>query len=191
MRLGIDLDGVVANFNLGWMTRYNVEFGTHLTEDLVDHWDAAGDLTHFPDLSEFWDWAGAAGGGPSVFRNLTAYPGALETLNELALNHDIIVLSMKPDWAAADTCAWIADHRVPTREIHLLRDKWRVECDVYLDDSYHALTALVEHRPDAIVCRYVRPWNEPVDGARDIHNWSEFCSFIKEEECIWNQPAPV
>lgn len=191
MRLGIDLDGVVANFNLGWMTRYNVEFGTHLTEDLVDHWDAAGDLTHFPDLTDFWDWAGAAGGGPSVFRNLTAYPGAIETLRELALDHDIVVLSMKPDWAAADTFAWIADHRIPTREIHLLRDKWKVDCDVYLDDSYQALTALVEHRPEATVCRFVRTWNEPVAGARDIRDWGEFCSFIKEEECVWNQPVPV
>lgn len=191
MRLGIDMDGVVANFNLGWMTRYNVEFGTNLTEDLVDHWDAAADLTHFPNLSEFWDWAGAAGGGPSVFRTLTAYPGALETLHELALNHDIVVLSMKPDWAAADTFAWIADHRIPTREIHLLRDKWKVKCDVYLDDSYQALTALVAHRPESVVCRFVRPWNQPVEGARDIHDWSEFCAFINEEECAWNQAVPA
>jgi len=30
MRLGIDLDGVVANFNAGWMRRYNDEYGTDL-----------------------------------------------------------------------------------------------------------------------------------------------------------------
>ena len=42
MRLGIDLDGVVANFIKGWMLRYNTEFGTSLNEDQVDHWDAAG-----------------------------------------------------------------------------------------------------------------------------------------------------
>ena len=185
MRLGIDLDGVVANFIRGWMMRYNLEFGTHLTEDQVDHWDAAGDLTHFDDMAGFWNWAGAAGGGPTVFRNLETYPGAMRTLCELAADHDIVVLSMKPDWAAADTFAWIADQHLPTREIHLLRDKWKVPCDLYLDDSPHALPDLVQHRPHAIVCRFVRPWNQPVTGAYDIHTWEEFCAFVKREQCEW------
>ena len=30
MRLGIDLDGVVANFTKGWMGFYNDQFGTKL-----------------------------------------------------------------------------------------------------------------------------------------------------------------
>ncbi len=182
MRLGIDLDGVVANFIRGWMLRYNMEFGANLTEDLVDHWDSAGDLTHFDDLSDFWQWAGASGHGPTVFRHLEPYPGALGTLRSLALCHDIVIVSMKPDWAAADTFAWIAEHRVPTREIHLLRDKWEVPCDIYLDDSPYALPALVENRPDSIVCRFVRPWNEPVAGATDIYSWDEFESLVDREK---------
>jgi 5'(3')-deoxyribonucleotidase len=162
MRLGIDLDGVVADFILGWMTRYNLEFGAHLTEDLVDHWDAAADLTHFETLTDFWDWAGATGAGPTVFRHLSTYPGARETLCELATDHDIVILTMKPDWAASDTFAWI-------------------------DDSPYAIPALVEHRPESIVCRYVRPWNKPVAGAHDIHEWSDFCAFVKKEVCEWSQ----
>ena len=181
MRLGIDLDGVVANFIKGWMLRYNTEFGTHLTEDMVECWDCAGELTHVADMADFWQWAGASGRGPSVFRNLDTYPGALDTLNQLATCHDIVILSMKPDWAAFDTYSWIADQRIPTREIHLLRDKWKVECDIYLDDSPHALPPLVEQNSEAIVCRFVRPYNEPVAGAVDIHDWDEFLSFVDRE----------
>jgi len=182
MRLGIDLDGVVANFIRGWMLRYNMEYGTNLKEDQVDHWDAAGDLTHFEDLSDFWHWAGASGHRPSVFRHLEPYPGALEALNDLSACHDIVVLSMKPDWAAADTYAWIADHRLPTREVHLLRSKWLIDCDIYLDDSPFAVVDLVKHRPDRIVCRFVRPWNDPVEGAVDIYDWEEFRSFVAREK---------
>lgn len=182
MRLGIDLDGVVANFIKGWMLRYNLEFGAHLTEEMVKHWDAADDLTHFTDLSEFWDWAGAAGNGPTVFRNLEPYPGALDSLDMLASCHDIVVLTMKGDWATPDTFAWIAEHRIPTREVHMLRDKWMVDCDIYLDDSPHAVPSLVEHRPDSIVCRFVRPWNEPVPGAIDIYDWDEFLSLVAREK---------
>ena len=36
MRLGIDLDGVVADFNAGWISRYNREFEANLTTDMVD-----------------------------------------------------------------------------------------------------------------------------------------------------------
>lgn len=182
MRLGIDLDGVVANFIHGWMLRYNMEFGTHLTEDQVEYWDAARDLTHFADLADFWHWAGASGNGPTVFRHLESYPGALETVEELAACHDIVILTMKPDWAAADTFAWISDHRIPTREVHLLRHKWRVDCDIYLDDSPYALTDLVTNRPDALVCRFVRPWNQPVTGAVDVHDWNEFRSIVDREK---------
>ena len=46
MRLGIDLDGVVADFNTGWVNRYNDEFGSNVSSDQVDSWDAMGDLTH-------------------------------------------------------------------------------------------------------------------------------------------------
>ena len=178
MRLGIDLDGVVTNFVRGWMLRYNMDFGTKLAEDQVDHWDAARDLTHFDDLSDFWQWAGASGHGPTVFRNLEPYPGSLEALHDLAICHDIVILSMKPDWAAADTFAWIADHRIPTREIHLLTNKFLVPCDIYLDDSPMAINALVNKRSEAVVCRFVRPWNEPVDGAIDIRSWPEFAGLV-------------
>ncbi len=189
MRLGIDLDGVVANFNKGWMTRYNRDFGANLTQDLVDHWDAAGDLTHFESMRDFWQWAGAAGDGPSIFRDLTAYTGAIETLRQLAHDHDIVILTMKPDWAAADTFGWISDQRLPTREVHLLRDKWRVDCDIYLDDSPYVLPSLIKHRPDKVVCRFVRPWNTSLDGTEDVHDWDSFAALVAREVSRRDHPV--
>lgn len=187
VRLGIDLDGVVANFIRGWMTRYNAEFGTQLTEDMVDHWDSAGDLTHFADLSDFWHWAGASGRSPTVFRHLDTYPGALGTLRSLAERHDVVVLTTKPDWAAADTFAWLADKRIPTREVHLLRGKWRVACDIYLDDSPYEVPGLVSNQPGSVVCRFVRPWNEPVEGALDVHSWEEFAEVVDRVAGGWDR----
>jgi len=200
MRIGIDLDGVVANFNLGWMRRYNAEFGANLDDTMVDHWDAAADLTHFGDLHGFWRWARPHDGQPSFFRNLDTYPGALDALNHLAVNHHLVILTMKPGWAVHDTFAWIADQRIPTREVHMLRDKWKVDCDVYLDDSPRVVPPLVEHRPDAVVCRFVRPWNHPITGAIDIHGWPEFVRMVnrvtdtrtrKPEQVDWAAPSAI
>lgn len=182
MRLGIDLDGVVANFVDGWIMRYNMEFGTNITRDQAQEWHASSRLTHFTDISEFWDWAGASGNGPTLFRNLEPYPGALETLDKLAACNDIVIVSQKPNWASHDTFAWIAEKRIPTREVHFITKKWKIDCDVYLDDSPFVLPKLVKHRPDAMICRFVRSWNEPVEGAIDIASWDDFCSLIEAEK---------
>ena len=39
LRSGIDLDGVVADFNAGWISRYG-DFGAELLPEHVDIWDA-------------------------------------------------------------------------------------------------------------------------------------------------------
>jgi 5'(3')-deoxyribonucleotidase len=44
VRLGIDLDGVVADFNAGWIRRYNLEYGSELATDAVKAWDAIPSL---------------------------------------------------------------------------------------------------------------------------------------------------
>jgi 5'(3')-deoxyribonucleotidase len=180
LRLGIDLDGVVADFNRGWILAYNDRFGTELAPEMVTSWDSPLDLTHFADMTAFWGWA-RDHGGSTVFRHLEPYPGAVEALRGLNRDgHDIVVLTAKPDWAVHDTLEWMADNRIPTREIHFTEHKHRVPCDVYLDDAPDQVRTLATHRAaEATVCRFVRPWNEPVDGAVDVHDWEEFTTLVR------------
>jgi len=178
MRLGIDLDGVVADFNRGWITRYNADFDADLSLDVVDRWDGLITPTHFSDMREFWEWASNHGDG-SLFRHLDTHEGALPTLRTLATGHDIVILTTKPRWAVHDTFAWIADNKIPTREVHILWKKWSVDCDVYLDDSPQMVQGLRRHRPDKVVCRFVRPWNDPVEGVVDVASWEDFATLIQ------------
>lgn len=181
LRLGIDLDGVVADFTGGWIAAYNRDFGASLKPAEVVTWQAMVDLTHFATAGQFWSWASrvhAGHGGGSLFRHLEPYPGALETLTALAERHRVVILTTKPRWAVHDTYAWIAEHRIPTREVHITRDKWRVDCDVYLEDRIRTLETLVAHRPDSTVCRYVRPWNTTVPGTVDVTSWPGFSELV-------------
>ncbi|HEX2155328.1 MAG TPA: hypothetical protein VHL52_15290 [Acidimicrobiia bacterium] len=178
MRLGIDLDGVVADFNTGWITRYNSDFGADVAFDAVQAWNAIPSLTHFRHMGEFWKWA-QDHDGHSLFRHLETYPGAVEALWRLVKKrHRIVIVTTKPHWAIHDTFEWIAEHRIPTREVHIVADKWEVDCDVYLEDAPHNLEELVARRGDRVVARYVRPWNEPVAGAVDIEDWDQFMKLV-------------
>ena len=178
MRLGIDLDGVVADFNAGWIRRYNDEFGTDVPLDAVQTWDGIHELTHFPDMKAFWRWA-EGGERHSIFRHLHPYHDALEALNHLAERHEVVILTSKPDWAVHDTFAWMADHQIPTREVHCTNRKWRVPCDVYLDDAPHNLVSIHRNRPEATTCRFIRPWNVPIPGVHDIADWEAFVGLVE------------
>lgn len=174
MRLGIDLDGVVANFTKGWMDYYNREFGTDLVVSDSQRWNDLVDLTHFANVGEFWRWSSDLD-GRSVFWHLEPFPGAVEALRSLVdAGHQIVIITTKPEFAVGDTHEWIEEHRIPAAEIHILEDKWLVDADVYLDDSPHVLPGLVEHRPRSTVCRYIRPWNAPVAGTVDVNDFGEF-----------------
>jgi hypothetical protein len=113
------------------------------------------------------------------------YPQALETLERLHRLHQIVIITAKPGWATHDTFAWIADHGIPTREVHITRRKWDVDCDVYLDDAPHVLEDLVMARPEASICRFVRAWNHPMAGTVDIASWPEFEEFVGSRELRW------
>jgi len=179
LRLGIDLDGVVADFNSGWVERYNRDFGADLSVDQIIEWDAPTHLTHFAGMSQFWKWAKTCGEGRSLFRPLRPYADALDSLRRLRRRgHKIVILTTKPDFAVHDTYAWLSEHEVPTTEVHILDDKTTVECDIYLDDADHNLKALSASRPDAATCRFIRPWNSPATGLVDIDGWGSFVDFV-------------
>ena len=63
---------------------------------------------------------------------------------------------------------------------NFIEDKWRVECDVYIDDAPHQIENFVKKVPDKLILRFVREYNRPVRGAVDIHNWAELTSLLEE-----------
>ncbi len=178
MRLAIDLDGVVANFNEGWIRFYNRQFGTSLDVSQVDAWDVIPKLTRFAHMGEFWDWAEHLDGA-SLFRHLEPFPDAIPALVTLAgWGHTIVIVTTKPDFAVGDTFAWIGEHGIPTTEVHITEDKEQVAADVYLEDAPHQLYRLRRHRPEVVVVRFARPWNHEIPGTETVESWAEFLALV-------------
>jgi 5'(3')-deoxyribonucleotidase len=187
LRIGVDMDGVLTDFNSGWMARYNADFGTALQASDVRSWEGLHGLTHFDDMAAFWTWA--RGDGHSVFRDLPAMPDAIDTVISIARRHRVVIVSAKFDWAIPDSLAWLARHGVPAREVHFVWQKSNVPCDVYLEDAPHQLEELVVARPDAVVCRMVQPWNRDVAGTVPVRDWQEFASLVEELEARLGPPG--
>lgn len=181
LRLGIDLDGVVADFNAGWTKLHRDEFGSDVHPASVTTWDGLAELAGFADMALFWEWAKGNDDRPSIFRHLDPYPDAIPMLRRFREEgHRIVIVTTKPEWAVTDTFRWLADNDMPTTEVHISNRKYEVDCDIYLDDSPWVLRDLLEHRPAATVCRFVRPWNRPLDGAVDVESWADFQTVVAE-----------
>jgi len=179
LRLGIDLDGVVADFTGGWIDLYNKEFSTNIDVSQADTWSAPIGLTHFATMSEFWVWAKTCGEGRSLFRVLDPYPGALSGLDSLVkAGHDIVVITTKPRFAVQDTYDWLAENEVPAAEVHIIDDKAAVRCEVYVDDAEHNLVSYRRNRPLSTTIRWVQLWNEPLERVVDADTWQEVLDIV-------------
>src|SRR5262249_15264950 len=155
IRVGVDLDGVVADFTGGWIRLYNAQFGAEVMPDQVTTWDAPEQLTHFGSMNGFLRRARSArANGRSLFATLRPYPGAVAGRGSLLDVAHVAIITTKPAWAIPDPLDWLARLRLPLREVHITSDKPSVPCEVYLEDSPMQLEALRRRRQDAVVCRF-------------------------------------
>ena len=179
MNIGMDVDGVMVDFQTTWMCLYESYFGVQLPEPTFDEYDALITYTHFEHIHEFYTWFARAGGWEKVGQAwIPGSRGGVDAL--LDDGHRVTFITNRPDSALLDTHAWFdlgPWGRDPIVRLIVRPDKWRVPgIDLYVDDTPKMIEELRANGKNAVV--FSQPWNLKVEGAA-VKDWADLVQALE------------
>ena len=178
MKLGIDVDGPVADWITAVCTEHHKWFASNIDPKSIRLWDDIFKATKMKPEALF-EWCKES----NLFSKCDLVPGALGGLYELAKKHEITFVTARPHWAAEATDDWIVGNiwrRDFDYTLEILQDKEQAGCDIYLDDSPEVIMKLAE--AGQCVVRFLRPWNRGLDRGDilTVDSWAQFTRLINQ-----------
>lgn len=164
VRIAIDLDGVLYNWEKTARFMLEQEFGYHL--DVSDSW------TYLPDhvSAEAWHWLWHDGVREGLFRYGHVVKGGVRAVRQLyEEGHELYAVTHRPVSSVRDTHAWLDFMQLPFRKRYVLSDgrpKWKVAADLLIDDKPENVREWTERGRYAILFR--QPWNDGVVGTQKL-----------------------
>ncbi|MBI4152127.1 hypothetical protein HY495_00315 [Candidatus Woesearchaeota archaeon] len=194
MRLGIDLDGVLAEFIDSFLDFENQRYGLTLTKNDVHNYDLTTILGVNPQqlIQEFSYFYSTSG-----FYHLLPVTGAQSATEELAKDHQLYVITSRPPEIHHATEEWLGEH-FPARftSVHFSLDylpqakSERKEdicrdlgIDVMIDDSIKYLKHCAPYVKKTFL--FDQPWNqqsEILSSLVRVKSWGEIIQNIRSSE---------
>lgn len=163
MRLGVDIDGVVCEFQEAynrWVARmYDLPV---IPIDRFD-WYLA-----YPNGARLWSAAHSEGIAEDIYMSAAVTPDAVEVLKKASEDWEIRFITYRPARLAPITNEWLDRHDLPYPVTHT-DDKASVPCDLYVDDHPQTITSL--HRAGRKALLFRRPWNREAWDLPGVWNW--------------------
>jgi 5'-nucleotidase len=192
--LGVDLDGVCADYEGAFrasvarqLTRAPDTMPPQTVMDAYSQWGLS--------FEEFEDAHRRAVLDDRMFRNMEPLPGvsdALWELSDLGVWIRIITHRLIFNWAhetsAADTAAWLDQHKIPYRDLCFIGDKPNVGADIYIDDSPGNIISLRDAGKTAIV--FDQPYNRDLPGPRAT-SWDDVVTTVRAELDARDRQVPL
>lgn len=175
MRVGVDLDGVVANFVEGFRSKlsaYGYPVTTLPDPDRWEMWECWG-MTR-EQWTALFDKAAAEG----LFHQLHAYDGAVEGLKQLKdSGHSIHVITHRAQpHAQTSTVGWLGALGIPYDSLTFTKDKSSYPVDVMIEDNVENARAVEAAGVPCVLM--TRKWNEAEDWHLRAGSWQEFVELV-------------
>jgi uncharacterized HAD superfamily protein len=181
MRIGLDLDGVLVDFNNSAKKLLSHVFGYKFPNEMPPCWNWLG---YYGVTKEHEDWLWTRGVDRGLF--LAAWPldGALDFVDKLKELGDIIVVTSRPKAAWFDTLGWLRSWSIgPPKEIHFYlpgENKASANCDLYIDDKAENIEDVIREGYPGILLAY--PLNAHADPSIPrVHSYDEILEWVKEK----------
>ncbi|MGI9579253.1 MAG: 5' nucleotidase, NT5C type [Microthrixaceae bacterium] len=179
---GVDLDGVVADYTLGFRDVVAAARGVEPdTLPIERSWDFE-EWDFGPD--DFEEFHRIAVQDHRILASLPMYEGAADALwrlSDAGMWIRIITHRVYVNWghatAIGDTISWLDSNRIPYRDICFLGAKPQVEAQCYIDDAPHNIDALRVTGNTVII--FDQPYNRHIDGLR-ARSWLEVEEIVTE-----------
>ncbi|MGA7851735.1 MAG: hypothetical protein WCA15_00325 [Candidatus Acidiferrales bacterium] len=188
--MGVDLDGVVADFYEAlrpvaeeWL---GVPHGT-LTKEVsygLKEWNITGE--QYEELHRF------AVTQKEIFATQPPIPGAAATLRKLGFNPSIRVriithrlfIKYTHEICVRQTTEWLEEQGIPYWDICFMKSKGEVGADLYIEDSPSNIDALTKLGKKVLI--FTNSTNRDVRGER-ANDWVEVETFVLEALAEWKR----
>lgn len=181
MRIGIDIDGVIADSLTTWMANLNAHFGQNKKiEDFIIYQFEKVYNVPWPDMDRFF-----RENQGKLLTGLQPIAGAKEVIKWLKEEHIVVLITARPEEFEEITRAWLAeqgivyDHLIMTN----FQDKrdycWELGIELFIDDSLE--NAISISRLNIPVLLYNAPYNQgelPPEIIRQS-DWQEISVTLK------------
>lgn len=183
--LGIDLDGVCANY-YDALRRYVAEaYGVPESEiEEIYPEPKTYDMIEWPGFKHNFVKYHSEAVTEGIYSNMEPIPGASYTLwklNEEGYHVRVItsrfVKHGQNAQVVSDTAFWLDQNDIPYRDIMFVKDKPDVYADIYVDDSPENIRNLQATGRKVII--FDAPYNQSSEGNR-AKNWDEVYKLITE-----------
>lgn len=189
LRIGVDVDGIVADFNTSYKELIesitNVKLPP-ITDTYPDKWgwEIEAGLSK-ADESRVWKEIITS---PTFWYELPTHKGAKEflaNLNDFYYNHDIYFITSRPGAGAkSQTEMWLTSFRFQNPTVLISSQKGlcakALKLTHYIDDRIENCLDVKAEAFNTNGYMLARPWNTTLDGIPRLNNLEEFLQILSE-----------
>ena len=179
-RIGLDVDGVLADFNTSFIRLIISVTGRDLfpprpfdipTWDYSEHYGYTSS-----EMSKVWQ---DIKDSPDFWASLPPYAGVKNLISLLKeRKDDVYFITSRPGQTAkAQTEEWLELFNVIRPTVLICSEKGlaakALDLDIYVDDRTENYVDVLAQSPNTAVIRMIRPWNKHVDGTWSVQTLEE------------------
>jgi len=181
LHIGVDIDDTIAKFAELFINIFDTQHGT--THDMKDM--DSYSLPEFLGISQeefdellYWH----ATGNSILFSALRAEEDSVFVCDVLAKTFRCELFFLTSRVNAAQTIEWLVGQSFCSRNVFLMKQKWRLyeslKLDVMIDDKPENLVKMLELGKLALL--YDKPWNQKEERFVRVKSWNEILIKILE-----------